>query len=77
MPLQANDTRSLLRLSPPLGQLLSNHFDTGVFDLLENLERSLGVRDGFGTVAELVEGQAHVPERVAFAVPVAGFARDL
>jgi hypothetical protein len=39
--------------------------------LLENLQRSLSVGDGLSPIAQLVQRQAHVEKRIAFAAPVA------
>src|SRR3989442_15730769 len=49
----------------------------GAFDLLVNPQGSFGERYGLGALAELVTGQAHVPKRARFAVPVPDCARDL
>jgi hypothetical protein len=36
-------------------QVLSDFFDIGVFELLENLERGLGVLEGLGALAKFVQ----------------------
>src|SRR5437879_4316178 len=63
--------------SPPLSQLCAHHCGIGAFDLLVNPQGSFGERYGLGALAELVTGQAHVPKRARFAVPVPDCARDL
>ncbi len=60
----------------PLLEPFSHFLSVRVFDLLVNLEGGLGVFNGLLALAQFVQRQAHVPERVAFAPPVADLAGD-
>jgi len=60
----------------PLGQLLPNPFRVGRLDLLIDFQRSLRAWDSLCTVAQLVQRQAHVEERVAFPAPVSNLTRN-
>jgi len=56
--------------------LLAHFGSVGVFDLLENLERGFSVSDGLSAVAEFVERESFVKERVAFSTMVTYLASD-
>ena len=61
----------------PTGQRLADLGRVRVLDLLEDGQRGLGIGDGPGAVAELVEGQGHVPEVSSLAAPVPYLTCDL
>ena len=53
------------------------HFrGVGIFDLLSNDECLFGVLNGLSALAELVQRQTHIPQRIAFASAVANLACD-
>lgn len=66
----------LLRLDAPRGQLRAHLWGERVFNLFANLERSFGARDSPRAVAEFVQSQSHIPQRIAFTAPVADLAGD-
>lgn len=66
---------SLLRRSPPLGQLSAYRLCIRRFDLFKNPERRFGVGKSLLALTWLIQAQAHIPQRVPFGSPVASLSR--
>jgi hypothetical protein len=54
----------------PLGQLLSDCFGMGAFDLFVDRKGALGKIDGFLLLTYGVEREAHISQMISFAPPV-------
>ena len=70
------DVLATLLLLVPLGQLLPYLGGIGIFDLLIDLERGLGVGNGLSAVTEFIQCQTHIEERIAFTAAVANLTFD-
>ena len=67
---------SRVGLLAPSRKLRAHLRGYGSFDLLVDGECLFGVLDGLSTLAELVQCQAHIPQRIAFAAAIADLAGD-